>query len=70
MLDFIQMIVSGIAAGSTYALMGMAMVIIYKTSEVPNFAQGEMALATSFFTLMLLEQRGLPYHLAFPAAFL
>ncbi len=64
------MIVSGIAAGSTYALMGMAMVIIYKTSEVPNFAQGEMALATSFFTLMLLEQRGLPYHLAFPAAFL
>lgn len=70
MIDFVQMIVSGIAVGSTYALMGLAMVIIYKTSEVPNFAQGEMALATSFFTLMLLEQCGMPYHLAFPAAFL
>jgi len=54
MLDFIQMVVSGIAVGSTYALMGLAMVIIYKTSEVPNFAQGEMALASSFLAMMLL----------------
>jgi branched-chain amino acid transport system permease protein len=68
MLDFLQMIASGIAVGSTYALMGIAMVIVYKTSEVPNFAQGEMALISSFFAFMLLEQHGLPYHLAFPAA--
>jgi branched-chain amino acid transport system permease protein len=68
MLDFLQMIASGIAVGSTYALMGIAMVIVYKTSEVPNFAQGEMALISSFFAFMLLDQYGLPYHLAFPAA--
>jgi len=68
MIDFLQMVVSGVAVGSSYALMGLAMVIIYKASEVPNFAQGEMALAVSFFTYMLLEQYGLPYHLAFPAA--
>ena len=68
MLDFMQMIASGIAVGSTYALMGIAMVIIYKTSEVPNFAQGEMALISSFFAFMLLDQYGLPYHLAFLAA--
>ncbi|MGD8992178.1 MAG: branched-chain amino acid ABC transporter permease [Desulfobacterales bacterium] len=68
MVDFLQMIASGIAVGSTYALMGIAMVIIYKTSEVPNFAQGEMALISSFFAFMLLDQYGLPYHLAFPAA--
>ena len=68
MLDFLQMIASGIAVGSTYALMGIAMVIIYKTSEVPNFAQGEMALISSFFAFMLLDQYGLLYHLAFPAA--
>ncbi len=68
MLDFMQMIASGIAVGSTYALMGIAMVIIYKTSEVPNFAQGEMALISSFFAFMLLDQYGLPYHLAFAAA--
>jgi len=54
MVDFIQMIVSGVAVGSSYALMGLAMVIIYKTSQVPNFAQGEMALASSFFAMMLL----------------
>ena len=70
MLDFLQMITSGIAVGSTYALMGIAMVIIYKTSEVPNFAQGEMALISSFFAFMLLDQYGLPYRLAFPAALL
>jgi branched-chain amino acid transport system permease protein len=35
---------------------------------VPNFAQGEMALISSFFAFMLLDQYGLPYHLAFPAA--
>ena len=54
-MDFLQMILSGVATGSSYALMGLAMVIIYKTSEVPNFAQGEMALATSFFAMMLLS---------------
>ena len=69
MLDFLQTIVGGIAAGSTYALMGLAMVIVYKTSAVPNFAQGEMALASSFFTYMLLEQYGVSYYVAFPAAF-
>ncbi len=66
MTELIQMIVNGIAVGSGYALMGIAMVIIYKTSEVPNFAQGEMALVTTYFTYMLLEGYGMPYYLAFP----
>ncbi|UCF92588.1 MAG: branched-chain amino acid ABC transporter permease [Desulfobacterales bacterium] len=70
MLDFLQMLVSGVAVGSSYALVGLAMVIIYKTSEVPNFAQGEMALISSFFTFMLLEQCGFPYYAAFPLALL
>lgn len=56
--------------GSSYALMGIAMVIIYQTSQVPNFAQGEMALISSFFAFMLLDQYGLPYGVAFPAALL
>ena len=65
MIDFLQMVVSGVAVGSSYALMGLAMVIIYKTSEVPNFAQGEMALATSFITMMLLTAFSYPVWLAF-----
>jgi branched-chain amino acid transport system permease protein len=70
MIDFLQMIVSGIAVGSSYALMGLAMVIIYKTSEVVNFAQGEMALLSIFLTYMILEFHGVPYYVAFPAALL
>ena len=68
MIDLIQMIVNGIAVGSSYALMGLAMVIIYKTSEVPNFAQGEMALISSFFAFMLLDSFELPWYTAFIAA--
>ncbi|MFH1487820.1 MAG: branched-chain amino acid ABC transporter permease [Pseudomonadota bacterium] len=68
MLDFVQMIVSGIAVGSSYALMGLAMVIIYKTSEVVNFAQGEMALLTVFLTYMVLEFNHIPFYVAFPGA--
>jgi branched-chain amino acid transport system permease protein len=68
MIDFIQMIVSGIAVGSSYALMGLAMVIIYKTSEVVNFAQGEMALISTFLTYMVLEYHGFPFYVAFPGA--
>ena len=68
MIDFLQMIASGIAVGSSYALMGLAMVIIYKTSEVPNFAQGEMALISTYFAFMILEYHGFPYYVAFPAA--
>jgi branched-chain amino acid transport system permease protein len=66
MLDFLQMLVSGIAVGSSYALMGMAMVLIYKTSEVPNFAQGEMSLVTAFFAFMLLDTYGLSLAVAIP----
>jgi branched-chain amino acid transport system permease protein len=69
MTDLIQMIVSGIAVGSSYALMGLAMVIIYKTSEVPNFAQGEMALITSFFAMMLLTSFQMNIYLAFFLSF-
>ena len=68
MLEFLQMLASGIAVGSSYALMGLAMVIIYKTSEVVNFAQGEMALISIFLTYMVLEFYGFPFYVAFPGA--
>jgi branched-chain amino acid transport system permease protein len=68
MLEFLQMLASGIAVGSSYALMGLAMVVIYKTSEVVNFAQGEMALLSIFLTYMVLEFYGFPFYIAFPGA--
>jgi len=69
MIDLIQMIVNGIAVGSSYALMGLAMVIIYKTSEVPNFAQGEMALISSYFAMMLLTSYNMSVYSAFLLTF-
>jgi len=68
MVDFFQMLVSGIMVGSSYALMGLAMVIIYKTSEVVNFAQGEMSLLSVFMTYLVLEFYGVPFYIAFPSA--
>jgi len=70
MVDFLQMVLSGIAVGSSYALMGLGMVLIYKASEVPNFVQGEMALLPVFIAFMLLTSYGAPYYIAFPVTLL
>jgi branched-chain amino acid transport system permease protein len=70
MIDFLQMVLSGIAVGSSYALMGLGMVLIYKASEVPNFVQGEMALLPVFIAYTLLTAYGLPYYIAFFATLL
>ena len=66
---FGQLIVSGLAVGACYSLLALAMVIIYKTSEVLNFAQGEMAMISTFvaFTpsreLLCAFPMGRPSHL-------
>jgi len=70
MIDFLQMVLSGIAVGSSYALMGLGMVLIYKASEVPNFVQGEMALLPVFVAYMLLSSYGLPFYVVFPVTLL
>ena len=49
-----QLIVEGLAIGACYALFGIAVVIIYKTSEVINFAQGEMAMLSTFVAYHIL----------------
>ncbi len=67
MIEFLQMVLSGIAVGSSYALMGLGMVLIYKASEVPNFVQGEMALLPVFIAFMMLTSYNIPYYIAFPA---
>jgi len=67
---FLQLIISGIAIGSIYALVALAMVIIYKTSEVPNFAQGEMAMISTFIAFTLLESYGRSFLASFTGALL
>jgi branched-chain amino acid transport system permease protein len=65
---FLQLIISGLSFGSLYALIALAMVIIYKTSEVPNFGQGEMAMLSTFVAYMLLVSYKYPFAFSFLAA--
>ena len=63
-----QLIASGITIGATYALMALAMVIIYKTSEVLNFAQGDMAMLSAFVAYTLMSTYGLGFTVSFTLA--
>lgn len=58
---FAQLIISSIAIGSIYALIALAMSITYKASEIPNFAQGEMAMISTFVTFVLISSYGIPF---------
>ena len=64
MADVLQQVVSGIASGGVYALLALALVLIYRSTGVVNFAQGEMAMFSTFVCWELLD-RGLPYWVAF-----
>jgi branched-chain amino acid transport system permease protein len=55
-----QLIVSGLALGSIYALLALSLVLIHKATGVVNFAQGEMAMFGTFICFVLLTRLGLP----------
>ncbi|MCB1154370.1 branched-chain amino acid ABC transporter permease [bacterium] len=60
----LQLTLDGIAVGSLYALIALALVLVYKTSEVINFAQGEMSMVATFVAYSMLVQQGLPFAIA------
>jgi len=62
---FLQQIVSGVATGAIYASMALAVVMIYQAIHHLNFAQGEMAMFSTYIAWQML-QWGIPYWAAFP----
>lgn len=60
MAIFLETIISGIMVGSLYSLVALGVVIIYKSTHVFNFAQGEILMLGSFVCWTLLVQVGLP----------
>ncbi len=50
----LQLVVSGLAAGSLYAMASLGIVIIFKTTRVPNFAHGEMGMFGTFIAFSLV----------------
>jgi branched-chain amino acid transport system permease protein len=53
---FAQQIVSGLSTGGIYASLALAIVIIYRSTRVINFAQGEMATFSTFIAWELINQ--------------
>jgi branched-chain amino acid transport system permease protein len=52
---FLQIVVDGIATGSIYGALALALVLIYRSTGVANFAQGEMAMFSTFIAWGLLQ---------------
>lgn len=67
MSEFLHQLLAGLATGGIYASVALALVMIYQATHHINFAQGEMAMFSTFVAWSLL-QAGLPYWLAFAAA--
>src|SRR5262249_8936888 len=66
METLLQQMVSGLASGGIYASMALALVMIYQATDVVNFAQGEMAMFSTYLAWSFLNA-GLPYWATFVA---
>jgi len=64
--DFLQQVASGIASGGVYASLALALVLIYRAMDVANFAQGEMAMFSTFIAYTLITTFNLPFFVVFP----
>jgi branched-chain amino acid transport system permease protein len=55
MAEFWQQIVDGLATGGIYASLALGIVLIYRSTRVINFAQGEMATFSTFVAWQLIH---------------
>lgn len=63
---FLQLVVAGVVIGSIYAIVALGFTLIYKSTGVVNFAQGELLLVGAYICLQLSVE----YKLNFVASFL
>jgi branched-chain amino acid transport system permease protein len=61
MAAFFQQVVAGLASGAIYASLALALVLIHRATGVINFAQGEMAMFTTYIAWTLNTNHGLSY---------
>lgn len=64
MHQFLQQLFSGLATGAIYASLALALVMIYRATDLVNFAQGEMAMFSTYIAWTLVNA-GLPFWAAF-----
>jgi branched-chain amino acid transport system permease protein len=65
MQQFFQQVVAGLADGSIYASLALALVLIYRSTHVINFAQGEMGMFATYIAWSLITNHGMSYWPAF-----
>jgi branched-chain amino acid transport system permease protein len=61
----LQMIANGLAIGSVYGSIALGLVLIYRSTGVLNFAQGEMATFTTYIGWSFVVTIGMPYWIGF-----
>jgi branched-chain amino acid transport system permease protein len=64
MTQFLQLLFEGLSLGATYALVALGFVVIYRSSQVINFAQGAMLLLGAYLISWLAVDLGLPFGVA------
>ena len=55
MTTFLQLVVVGISTGSVFGIIGIALVLVYRTTGIVNFAQGVFAVLGGVFTFELTQ---------------
>jgi len=65
MSEFFQQVVAGLGSGAIYGALALALVLIHRATGVINFAQGEMAMFTTYIAWTLIENHGWSYWPAF-----
>lgn len=64
----LQLLFTGIGIGSVYALVALGFVLIFRATNVVNFAQGEFSMVAAFLMVIGVGPLGLPYWAAFVLA--
>jgi branched-chain amino acid transport system permease protein len=63
-VQFLQLVISGVAQGCIYGLIALGFVLIYKATETVSFAQGELMMLGAFCGLVAMTMLGFPYWLS------
>jgi branched-chain amino acid transport system permease protein len=69
-MTFLNLVIYGIANGALYAAVALALVLIWRSTRIVNFAQGGMLMFTTFIAWDLVQKHGVNYWLGLVVALL
>ncbi|CAM5779093.1 branched-chain amino acid ABC transporter permease [Rhizobacter fulvus] len=65
---FAELAINGALSGLMYSLVALGIVLIYKSSSVPNLAQGALAMLGAYVTMAVLDVLHMPFWVVLPVA--